>query len=113
MLPGVRRTSAKENRNGGGYVAFKVLNQVIIEHRAVMERVIGRQLYPFENVHHKNGRRDDNHPDNLELWVTPQPSGQRPEDLVAWVVYYYPELVEAELRTRKREQRSGQLRLIT
>ena len=27
-----------------------------------------------------------NHPDNLELWVTSQPSGQRPEDLVQWAV---------------------------
>lgn len=77
-----------------------------------MEQLLGRLLEPFENVHHKNGVRNDNDPENLELWVKPQPCGQRPEDLVAWVVHYYPDLVDAELKVRKRELRSGQLRLV-
>lgn len=59
-------------------------NGRVHEHRAVMAEKLGRKLLPGENVHHKNGNRSDNHPDNLELWVTTQPSGQRPEDLVAW-----------------------------
>lgn len=33
---------------------------------------------------HINGARSDNHPENLELWVTSQPSGQRPEDLATY-----------------------------
>lgn len=57
---------------------------LILEHRLVMEQKIGRPLRRDENVHHINGVRDDNRPDNLELWVSFQPSGQRPEDLVAW-----------------------------
>ena len=47
-----------------------------------MERIIGRRLSRTEQVHHKNGKRDDNRPNNLELWVKKQPPGQRVEDLV-------------------------------
>ena len=57
-----------------------------------MAEIIGRPLFPHENVHHRNGHRSDNRPENLELWVTRQPQGQRVADLVAFVHEYYPDL---------------------
>jgi hypothetical protein len=49
-----------------------------------MQETLGRQLLPGENVHHKDGDKQNNSPENLELWVTFQPAGQRPEDLVEY-----------------------------
>jgi hypothetical protein len=56
----------------------------IFEHRKALADRLGRPLRPGENAHHKNGNRLDNRPENLELWVKCQPSGQRASDLVAW-----------------------------
>jgi hypothetical protein len=56
----------------------------VFEHILIMEDQLGRQLFRDENVHHRNGVRNDNRPENLELWVKPQPPGIRIEDAVVW-----------------------------
>lgn len=86
------RGARRVDKSGYAYVGN------VAEHRLVMEQMIGRPLARWENVHHINGIRDDNRPENLELWVKAQPAGQRAQDLAAWVVQHYPELVAEAMR---------------
>lgn len=89
--------------NSAGYVLVNAFDHPrarkntgrVLEHILVMEASLGRSLLPHENVHHINGVRHDNRIENLELWSTSQPPGQRVSEKIEWakmIVNLYEEM---------------------
>ena len=89
-------------RHKAGYVMVRVPDHpraslgYVFEHILVAEELIGRYLVEGESVHHINGVRDDNRPENLELWTRPQPSGIRVSDAINWAREIYDRYVSAD-----------------
>ncbi len=103
-----RAAKQREHRNKDGYVRVYVPGDPhaqsdgwALEHRVVMATVLGRPLLPEETVHHVNGDRTCNTADNLEVWSSRHPKGQRCADLVAWakelLALYEPEALAARV----------------
>jgi hypothetical protein len=84
MKDGYRLLLLKDHANSAksGYV---------MEHIVVMSKHLSRPLRKGETVHHKNGIRDDNRIENLELWVNTIRFGQRLDDKIA----HYKEFLES------------------
>lgn len=81
--------------NASGYVVvfrpghpncFDKSRGTALEHRLVMSDAMKRPLTNSETVHHKNGDRTDNRIENLELWSSRNPKGQRIPDKIEYAL---------------------------
>lgn len=108
----MRRYAGTVNNNG--YLVVRRAGILYYVHRLVAAEMLGRALRPGEQVHHRNGNRQDNRPGNLEI-VSPKEHSRRhlrdyckrghsltdPEN-----VYLRPDTGTRQCRTCGREDRA-------
>ena len=83
-IPSVGTRRKQNVRLENSYMLVKTESGWKAEHRHVMQQHLGRDLLEHETVHHRNGDKSDNRLENLELWSTSQPYGQRVADKLKW-----------------------------
>jgi predicted nucleic acid-binding Zn ribbon protein len=92
------KSAGTKRTNSYGYILVKVDQRTWRqEHRIVMEQKLGRPLGRQEKVHHINGIRSDNRPENLEVWENAHPPGTRKLDDVKHLILELDEEQRATL----------------
>ena len=72
-LNGATKGANNPNWSGGrnihsGYVMIWIDGKYVYEHRYVAEQKLGRKLKPKEVIHHIDGNKTNNDPDNIEVY---------------------------------------------